>query len=92
MSNLRKACPLAANIVTNTVSPHFVYLDKEDKEGAVAVEMKAPVATNKISDYLHEKVIEKTMGLMKYNLDLYDELVDKCPFSAWKKDLEELRT
>ena len=91
LARLRKSCPLAANIFTNTVSPHFVYLDKDEKEGAVVVEMKAPIQTNSIADYLHEKVIEKAMELMKYNLNLYAELEEKCPFPAWKHDLEELR-
>lgn len=35
LAQLRKVCPLAANIFTNTVSPHFAYLDKEEKEGAI---------------------------------------------------------
>lgn len=91
LARLRKTCPLAANIFTNTVAPHFVFLDKDEKEGAVVVEMKAPVITNNISDYLHDKVIEKAMGLMEYNLNLYAELEEKCPFSAWKQDLENFR-
>ncbi len=88
---LKKACPLAANIFTNTVSPHFAYIDKEQKEGAVVQEMKAPVLTNNIADYLHEKVVEKAMKLMRYNLNLHVELEEKCPFVAWKADLENLR-
>jgi len=42
---LKKVCPLASNIFTNTVAPHFAYLDKEQKEGGVVVEMK--VSTQK---------------------------------------------
>ncbi|MCS2481841.1 hypothetical protein [Bacteroides faecis] len=53
--------------------------------------MKAPVQTNSISDYLHEKVIEKAMELVKYNLNLYCELEEKCPFFAWKTDLQNLK-
>lgn len=87
LSRLKKTCPLAANIFTNTVSPHFVYLDKEQTKGAVAVEMKAPVVTNNISDYLHEKVVEKAFELMKYNLNLHVELEEKCPFPQWTKDM-----
>lgn len=90
LARLRKACPLAANIFTNTVSPHFVYLDGEEKDGAVVVEMRAPVQTNSIADYLHEKVVDKAIELMGYNLNLYNELEEKCPFSAWKEDLKEL--
>ena len=90
LSRLKKTCPLAANIFTNTVSPHFVYLDKNEQEGAVVVEMKAPVQTNSISDYLHEKVVKKAIELMGYNLNLYTELEEKCPFAAWKQDLGEL--
>ena len=90
LDRLRKACPLAANIFTNTVSPHFAYLDKEEKEGAVVVEMNAPVQTNSIADYLHEEVVDKAIELMGYNLNLYTELEEKCPFPAWKQDLVEL--
>lgn len=90
LARLRKSCPLAANIFTNKVSPHFVYLDREEKEGAVVVEMKAPVQTNSIADYLHEKVVDKAIELMGYNLNLYTELEEKCPFPAWKQDLEDL--
>ena len=90
LGRLRKICPLAANIFTNTVLPHFVFLDKEEKDGAVVVEMKAPAQTNSIVDYLHEKVVCKAIELMEYNLNLYTELEEKCPFTAWKKDLEEL--
>lgn len=91
LARLRKACPLAANIFTNTVSPHFVYMDKDETLGAVVVEMKAPVQTNNIADYLHEKVVDKAIELMGYNLNLYTELEEKCPFPAWKQDLEDLR-
>ena len=87
---LRKSCPLTANIFTNTVSPHFAYLDKEEKEGAVVVEMKAPVQTNSVSDYLHEKVVDKAIELMGYNLNLYTELEENCPFPAWRQALENL--
>ena len=87
---LRKACPLPANIFTNTVSPHFVYMDKDEKDGAVVIEMKVPVQTNSITDYLHRKVVDKAIGLMGYNLDLCTELEKICPFSAWRQALEEL--
>lgn len=49
--------------------------------------MKAPVNTNSISDFIHESVLEKAVELMEYNLNLYCELNEKCPFSAWKDDL-----
>lgn len=90
LARLGKDCPLAANIFTNTVSPHYVYMDKKEKEGAVVVEMKAPVHSNSISDYIHVKVIEKAIELMEYNLNMYTELDEKCPFIAWKQDLGEL--
>lgn len=90
LAKLKKACPLAANIFTNIVAPHFAYLDSDQEQGAVVVEMKAPAQTNSIADYLHEKVVEKAMELMKYNLNLYVELDEKCPFAQWKKDLELL--
>ena len=91
LTRLKMSCPLAANIFTNTVSSHFVFLDKEEKEGAVVVEMKAPIQTNSIFDFLHEKVVDKAIELMGYNLDLYTELEENCPFPSWKQDLEELR-
>lgn len=87
---LKKTCTLVANIFSNMVYPHFIYLDKEEKEGAVALEMKAPVQTNSISDYIHEKVVEKAIELMSYKLDLYVELNEKCPFFVWKLDLGKL--
>jgi hypothetical protein len=90
LTRLRRSCPLASNIFTNKVSPHFAYLDNERKEGAVVLEMKAPVLTNSISDYLHEAVVKKAIELMNYNLNLYVELEEKCPFSAWKQDLENI--
>lgn len=91
LARMKKSCPLAANILTNIVSPHFVYLDKEQREGAVVLVVKAPVQTNSIADYLHEKVVEKTMELMRYNLNLYVELEEKCPFLEWKADLGKYR-
>lgn len=91
IGRLRKTCPLAANIFTNRVAPHFAYLDNEEKAGAVVLEMKTPVSTNSISDYLHEKDVDKAIELMTYNLDLYTELDEKCPFLAWKHDLEALK-
>ena len=90
LAKLKKACPLGANIFTNTVAPHFAYVDPEQTQGAVVVEMKAPAQTNSIADYLHEKVVEKAMELMKYNLNLFVELEEKCPFPQWKRDLELL--
>ena len=91
LAKLKRACPLGANIFTNTVAPHFAYVDSEQTQGAVVVEMKAPSQTNSIADYLHEKVVEKAMELMKYNLNLYVELDEKCPFPQWKSDLKNLK-
>ena len=90
LANLKKACPLAANIFTNISAPHFAFVDKEQKQGAVVLEMKAPIQTNSIADFLHEKVVERAMELMKYNLDLHVALEEKCPFPQWKKDIELL--
>ena len=90
LAKLKKACPLAANIFTNQVAPHFAYINNELTQGAVVVEMKAPAQTNNIADYLHEKVVEKAMDLMKYNLNLYVELDGKCPFLQWKNDLKNM--
>ena len=90
LANLKKACPLAANIFTNISAPHFAFVDKEQKQGAVVLEMKAPIQTNSIADFLHEKVVERAMELMKYNLDLHVSLEEKCPFPQWKKDIELL--
>lgn len=91
LAKLKKACPLTANIFTNTVAPHFAYIDTEQNVGAVVVEMTAPAQTNSIADYLHEKVVEKAMELMKYNLNLYVELDEKCPFAQWKSDLKNMK-
>ena len=91
LAKLKKACPLAENIFTNSVAPHFAFVDKEQKKGAVVLEMKAPIQTNSIADFLHEKVVEKAMELMKYNLNLYVELDEKCPFPQWKSDLKNLK-
>ena len=88
---LKRACPLAFNIFTNTVSPHFVYMDEDKQEGAVVVEMKTPIQTNQISDYLHDKVVSKAVELMSYNLNLYTELEENCPFAVWKNDLRDLK-
>lgn len=94
MSKLNKKCPLVTNIFTNTLDtslPHFVFIDKEQKRGAVVLEMMAPVKTNNVSDYLHEKVVENARELMTYNLNLYSELEEYCPFPTWKNDLDSLK-
>lgn len=70
MEKLRKACPLAANIFTNHESPHFVFLDKEQKEGAVVVEMKSLQPMQSFTDFINPKVVGKAMELIRYNLDL----------------------
>lgn len=41
--------------------------------------------------YLHEKVVEKAVELMNYNLNLFCELDEKCTFPAWKTDLKNLK-
>lgn len=91
LERLGKTCPLAAKIFTHTAAPHFAYIDKELRNGAVVLEMEAPVVTNNVSDYLHEKVVEKAVELMDYNLNLFCELDEKCPFPAWKTDLKNLK-
>ena len=91
LERLKKVCPLAVKIFTNTESPHFVYLDKDRKEGAVALVIKVPVVSGSIADYLHDKVVIKAVELMEYNLNLYVELEEKCPFSAWRQDLVDLK-
>lgn len=98
LAKLKKECPLAVKIFTNsfetldesTSLPYFAYIDKEQMKGAVVLKIKAPINTNSISDYLHEKVVIKAMELMEYNLNLYCELKDNCPFPVWKDDLSAL--
>lgn len=53
--------------------------------------MAAAVLTDNISDYLHAKVVEESMSLMKFNLNLLVEIEENCPFSQWRKDLHQIR-
>lgn len=62
LARLEKAGPVAANIFTNTVFPHFAYINKEQTQGIIVLEMKAPVLTNSVSDYLHEKIYKEGNG------------------------------
>lgn len=87
---LTKTCPLVMNIFEIMIAPHYVYLDKEQTQGAVMVEMKTPMKTNSIGDYLHEKVVVKAMELIQYNLNQLLVLAEICPFAAWKVDLKEI--
>ena len=89
-SRLEKTCPLTSGVFTNTSSIRFAYIDKEQENGAIVLEMAAPVQSNSIVDFLHEQVVNHAMKLMEFNLDLYCELEDKCPFTAWKEDLIKL--
>lgn len=91
ISRLEKTCPLTSGIFTNASSTHFAYIDKERETGAIVLEMTAPVQSNSIADFLHGLVIDNAMKLMEFNLDLYCELEDKCPFAAWKEDLIKLK-
>ena len=70
---------------------HFAYIDKEQQVGAIVIEMRAPIISGNVSDYLHKEVIEKAMVLMKFNLNLLVEMEENCPFQQWKIDLEGLR-
>lgn len=90
LATVGKSCPLTFSIFVNTNSPHFAYLDSEQKQGAIVLEMKAPMLSNSVADYLHDNVVEKAVELMNYNLDLYVELSDKCPFPTWKRDLLDM--
>lgn len=87
---LRLRKPLTFKALTNTETIHFAYLDTEKEKGAVVQEMIAPIQSNNISDYLHEKVINKAIKLMDYNLNMYVELEEKCPFAVWKNELKEI--
>jgi hypothetical protein len=89
MRKLKKSCPRCANIFTNTVAPHFSYLE-DSKDGYVVKEIKAPKQTNRINDFIEQEVIDAAMELMKYNLELQVEIEEKCPFAQWKRDLEIL--
>lgn len=55
LAKLQKACPLAGN---NTIDP-LAYLDGDQNEGAIVIEMKVPVMTDNITDYLHEQVVSR---------------------------------
>lgn len=88
---LEKTCPLTSGILTNASSTHFAYIDKEREIGAIVLEMTAPIQSNSIADFLHGQVIDNAMKLMEFNLDLYCELEDKCPFAVWKEDLIRLK-
>lgn len=91
ISRLEKTCPLTSGIFTNASSTHFAYIDKERETGAIVLEMTAPVQSNSIVDFLHGQVIDNAMKLMEFNIDLYCELEDKCPFAVWKEDLIRLK-
>ena len=90
LKKLKKPCPLAVEIFSETDGPHFVFLNKEQMEGAVALEMKVDGKLGSFLDFLKEEVIVKASELIKYNLNLQVELEEKCPFPQWKKDLNEL--
>lgn len=90
LKKLKKTCPLAAEIFGKTDGPHFVFLDKEQKEGAVVLEMNVDGNLGSFLDFLKEEVIDKASELIKYNLNLQVEVEEKCPFPQWKKDLKEL--
>lgn len=49
------------------------------------VEMKSLQPVRSFTDFLQEKVIEKSLESLRYNLNLQVELVEKCPFPQWKK-------
>lgn len=91
ISRLEKTCPLTSGIFTNASSTHFAYIDKEREIGAIVLEMTAPVQSNSIAVFLHGQIIDNAMKLMEFNLDLYCELEDKCPFAVWKEDLKRLK-
>lgn len=91
LAELKKSCPLTYSIFEITDNPHFAFVDKELKSGAIVLEMAAPVLTDNISDYLHAKVVEESMSLMKFNLNLLVEIEENCPFSQWRKDLHQIR-
>lgn len=90
LKKLKKSCPRCANIFTNTVAPHFSYLEKGRNDGYVVKEIKAPKHTNRINDFIEQEVVDASMELMKYNLELQVEIEEKCPFPQWKRDLEIL--
>ena len=92
LAKLKKYCPLSADIFMNTENPHFAYLDKEQKEGAVILVMQAPVLSDSINDYLHEDVVKKAMELMMYNLNLHVELENNCPYVDWINELKKWQT
>ncbi|WP_196039506.1 MULTISPECIES: hypothetical protein [Bacteroides] len=60
-------------------------MDTEQKESVVMVEMKSPQPVRSFTDFLQEKVIEKSLESLRYNLNLQVELIEKCPFPQWKK-------
>ena len=90
LKKLKGACPLAAEIFLKRTGIHFAYIDKEQKVGAVVLEMSDHVQTNSISDFLHQDVVDKAMELIQYNLNLLVELEENCPFPQWKIDLEQM--
>lgn len=92
IGKLEKACPLTANLIIKTTESHLAYIDKLQQVGAVVMEMKAPVISDNLTDFLHKEVMEKAMELMRFNLNLLVELEDKCPFQQWKIDLERFRS
>ena len=91
IAKLEKACPLTVDLFLKTSGIHFAYIDKEQQVGAIVIEMRAPIISGNVSDYLHKEVIEKAMVLMKFNLNLLVEMEENCPFQQWKIDLEGLR-
>ncbi|RHK13855.1 hypothetical protein DW080_03045 [Bacteroides caccae] len=87
LAKLKTTCPHAAQFFCETVGPHFAFLDKEKKEGAVVIEMKVDGKLNSFIDFLNEKVVDKASELIKYNLNLPVELEENCPYPQWKKDM-----
>lgn len=88
LNKLRDKCPSTYKALTSKEGIHLAFLDTG--HGAIVLEIKAPILSNNISDFLHENVIENAIKLMSFNLKIQEEIEENCPFPVWKHDLQQI--
>ncbi len=81
-------CPKLNDLVTGRCDCSLFKSDKRGWSGIgrhVDVEIKFPIL-HAVTD---EKVLEAAEDVLRYSLDVFNEILDKCPFEDWKMELKK---
>ncbi len=84
-----KSCPNCFKLLSGALIFKIASLTAEQTDCHIIYEIPNK-GTGHLFDCMTDYVVEAAIKLMKYNLDLFVEIENRCPLESWKVKLKEM--